>query len=123
MLLFYYLIPFIFFFFFFNDTATTEIYTLSLHDALPIQAADQVEERALPAAARSHDGQEFPLGHLQRNPLHCPDDRGASLIDLGDSFQPDHTPSQAVRPPITQRHESRQCREREVTACAGAVSK
>src|SRR2546429_9824264 len=27
------------FFFFFNDTATTEIYTLSLHDALPISAA------------------------------------------------------------------------------------
>src|SRR5438876_2632190 len=30
------------YFFFFNDTATTEIYTLSLHDALPISpAADQ----------------------------------------------------------------------------------
>src|SRR5258708_27178381 len=29
------LLPFTFFFFF-NDTATTEIYTLSLHDALPI---------------------------------------------------------------------------------------
>src|SRR5215211_9465630 len=28
----------LFFFFFFNDTATTEIYTLSLHDALPIFA-------------------------------------------------------------------------------------
>src|SRR3712207_7731067 len=27
------------YFFFFNDTATTEIYTLSLHDALPISAA------------------------------------------------------------------------------------
>ena len=27
---------FFFVFFFFNDTATTEIYTLSLHDALPI---------------------------------------------------------------------------------------
>src|SRR3712207_7713538 len=27
-------------FFFFNDTATTEIYTLSLHDALPIFPAD-----------------------------------------------------------------------------------
>ena len=27
---------FVFFIFFFNDTATTEIYTLSLHDALPI---------------------------------------------------------------------------------------
>src|SRR2546422_10982081 len=29
------------FFFFFNDTATTEIYTLSLHDALPISVAEQ----------------------------------------------------------------------------------
>ena len=29
-------IVFFYFFFFFNDTATTEIYTLSLHDALPI---------------------------------------------------------------------------------------
>src|SRR3712207_8248584 len=28
------------FFFFFNDTATTEIYTLSLHDALPISGRD-----------------------------------------------------------------------------------
>src|SRR5256885_11968737 len=32
--------------FFFNDTATTEIYTLSLHDALPICAS---ENEALPA--------------------------------------------------------------------------
>src|SRR3990170_2009900 len=31
-----------FFFFFFNDTATTEIYTLSLHDALPISPASSV---------------------------------------------------------------------------------
>ena len=30
--------PAVLFFFFFNDTATTEIYTLSLHDALPIWA-------------------------------------------------------------------------------------
>src|SRR5579872_7558278 len=29
-------LDFLLFFFFFNDTATTEIYTLSLHDALPI---------------------------------------------------------------------------------------
>src|SRR2546426_12794983 len=34
------LLPFFFFFFFFNDTATTEIYTLSLHDALPICPGD-----------------------------------------------------------------------------------
>src|SRR2546430_4933394 len=39
----------LFFFFFFNDTATTEIYTLSLHDALPIslQGAKTSEARAL----------------------------------------------------------------------------
>src|SRR6266536_6488602 len=32
--------PLLLFFFFFNDTAPTEIYTLSLHDALPISAVD-----------------------------------------------------------------------------------
>src|SRR6266513_5263172 len=36
MFLVLFIICFLFFFFFFNDTATTEIYTLSLHDALPI---------------------------------------------------------------------------------------
>src|SRR5438093_7733506 len=38
-----------FFFFFFNDTATTEIYTLSLHDALPIfiQSGDTLGSIAL----------------------------------------------------------------------------
>ena len=34
-----------FFYFFFNDTATTEIYTLSLHDALPI--LDAISEDTL----------------------------------------------------------------------------
>src|SRR5258705_10161730 len=33
-------------FFFFNDTATTEIYTLSLHDALPISIGDLRDRRA-----------------------------------------------------------------------------
>ena len=35
-LFFFFFFSFFLFFFFFNDTATTEIYTLSLHDALPI---------------------------------------------------------------------------------------
>src|SRR6266403_186962 len=35
---------FFFFFFFFNDTATTEIYTLSLHDALPIYLGRWVDQ-------------------------------------------------------------------------------
>src|SRR2546427_9649003 len=46
---------FLFFFFFFNDTATTEIYTLSLHDALPISFDHQL--RSLPdpfGRARTH---------------------------------------------------------------------
>src|SRR5256886_13667147 len=33
-----------FFFFFFNDTATTEIYTLSLHDALPISIGSPIAQ-------------------------------------------------------------------------------
>src|SRR5690349_24780396 len=41
------------FFFFFNDTATTEIYTLSLHDALPISCADtRPGPRSRPSRAR-----------------------------------------------------------------------
>src|SRR5258705_11437681 len=38
-------------FFFFNDTATTEIYTLSLHDALPIFHAPPPCRRARPGGA------------------------------------------------------------------------
>src|SRR5574338_1553763 len=37
------------FFFFFNDTATTEIYTLSLHDALPISSSGRTAARTAPA--------------------------------------------------------------------------
>src|SRR2546427_13010222 len=39
------------FFFFFNDTATTEIYTLSLHDALPISLVAEALARAALAGA------------------------------------------------------------------------
>src|SRR2546430_12506466 len=41
-----------FFFFFFNDTATTEIYTLSLHDALPICLLRQIDVRRARQAHR-----------------------------------------------------------------------
>src|SRR5260221_9894614 len=58
------------FFFFFNDTATTEIYTLSLHDALPILSAQPsksaavlptwitatMPRRVAAAHTRSHEG-------------------------------------------------------------------
>src|SRR2546430_13247052 len=39
------MLPLFFFFFFFNDTATTEIYTLSLHDALPIWIINSILTR------------------------------------------------------------------------------
>src|SRR2546429_5341094 len=41
-------------FFFFNDTATTEIYTLSLHDALPISAAAGSNVSRLPSGSQAH---------------------------------------------------------------------
>src|SRR2546429_6432002 len=48
------------FFFFFNDTATTEIYTLSLHDALPISVQAEplraVQDRAGPGEPDSDGG-------------------------------------------------------------------
>src|SRR2546421_7619255 len=48
------------FFFFFNDTATTEIYTLSLHDALPISSETRVDPVGsvdrTPGTARSAAG-------------------------------------------------------------------
>src|SRR2546430_12541204 len=56
------------FFFFFNDTATTEIYTLSLHDALPILPAvghGARSARAAPdyrRAATGHGGPGDPRG-------------------------------------------------------------
>src|SRR2546430_16674028 len=51
------LIHFISFFFFFNDTATTEIYTLSLHDALPIYAGARRDAHALARQAEAREAQ------------------------------------------------------------------
>src|SRR5688572_30993271 len=45
-----------FFFFFFNDTATTEIYTLSLHDALPIYRRTDRRPRRLRLRRALHAG-------------------------------------------------------------------
>src|SRR3712207_8146811 len=65
------LLVYVYFFFFFNDTATTEIYTLSLHDALPISVGihDQrpaVEDQLVLAADRVHvdERRAVSLGHL-----------------------------------------------------------
>src|SRR2546430_10361447 len=58
-------------FFFFNDTATTEIYTLSLHDALPISATVHCARRIVSdlrcqfveSTHLSHRRNQAPLQH------------------------------------------------------------
>src|SRR2546426_12273538 len=74
-------------FFFFNDTATTEIYTLSLHDALPICAPGlhlrrhraRRAERERPRAARG--GPPTPAPHLHGRALCRP--RGLRVVADG----------------------------------------
>src|SRR2546429_3628829 len=68
-------------FFFFNDTATTEIYTLSLHDALPISCAPHCSRHArrvrlLQRRPRRHQGNQGGHGRRRiqialRPPHHC----------------------------------------------------
>src|SRR3712207_7512152 len=54
-------------FFFFNDTATTEIYTLSLHDALPIcRAAGIAQHGRVRRAGSDHVDRHPTLGQFHR---------------------------------------------------------
>src|SRR3989441_9637578 len=83
---------FSFFLFFFNDTATTEIYTLSLHDALPIYPVRV--RRPGPA----------PTGALQPRPERAPGDGEASRAARADAS--DHGGGRA-RPGRGARHRAR----------------
>src|SRR3712207_7771858 len=67
------------YFFFFNDTATTEIYTLSLHDALPIWCGDHAELAHQPEVIVGApvlgdlafgDAQDVDAAHLDRSEEH-----------------------------------------------------
>src|SRR5256885_15073265 len=53
----------IFIFFFFNDTATTEIYTLSLHDALPISSG--TKSACAPNCGCRERLRQWLAGHVQ----------------------------------------------------------
>src|ERR1044071_10397017 len=55
----------VFLFFFFNDTATTEIYTLSLHDALPIYDRPVPGASDHPPGDKSCDRSEEHTSELQ----------------------------------------------------------
>src|SRR2546427_3238319 len=52
-------------FFFFNDTAPTEIYTLSLHDALPIWSRWETPRAACPAGGARGRGPRGWLAHCR----------------------------------------------------------
>src|SRR3712207_7408812 len=57
-------------FFFFNDTATTEIYTLSLHDALPISSREMVSMGPMVhGTTDSEPGTSRPARHLSASPV------------------------------------------------------
>src|SRR6266540_6880794 len=73
------MIYFFFFFFFFNDTATTEIYTLSLHDALPIPPAP-APRRVYDSLARGHDWRVGVPLKVGRSPR-----RARPMIDRSDA--------------------------------------
>src|SRR6266481_2659410 len=96
-------------FFFFNDTATTQIYTLSLHDALPIsrRSAPDVLPRStsFPPAVFSPPWARIPLPQIARTapalapalpPSHAPLSRSpprAVFRNLADRFSFHRTPA------------------------------
>src|SRR3989442_7834099 len=93
----------IFYFFFFNDTATTEIYTLSLHDALPIyvvhQTAGQVHAAAVDRAGGEPEGVVAHVAQVVRR-------EPADAVELGravlDQVRPGDVGPVGVLDPILQ---------------------
>src|SRR5882762_10835485 len=75
-------LSFLFFFFFFNDTATTEIYTLSLHDALPIHRLE-----LLPLQCADIIGgrrREIERRESIANRVECPDGGPVGVLVVAD---------------------------------------
>src|SRR6266480_528185 len=77
--MFFFSFLYLFFFFFFNDTATTEIYTLSLHDALPISPPRSWGTGGRSSAQRHGEAR---AGHAGALALGAGDDR-AERVEVG----------------------------------------
>src|SRR3712207_9464360 len=73
--------------FFFNDTATTEIYTLSLHDALPISVGEQRHDGPGPDALLQHV-ERGTVAAVQGQDLHA---EGAAEVQEGLVRSEEHT--------------------------------
>src|SRR5256885_13605362 len=94
------------FFFFFNDTATTEIYTLSLHDALPIcrrqgrAERDPGEARQAAARRRPAAGAEGPVRlSAHRAPARAPPGAARRRRHAVRGKSPDQGAARAAPPP------------------------
>src|SRR2546429_1176923 len=85
-------------FFFFNDTATTEIYTLSLHDALPISAHERALVR-LEAVQAHRDIGKRPGEHLPL-PINFVRDSRKKLYDRSGHIGPDEQVARGGMPEI-----------------------
>src|SRR5256885_14367510 len=92
-------------FFFFNDTATTEIYTLSLHDALPISCSRQSAPLQELKRKLHETAEIWPRGPGKARPAGCrrPDPR--SVRPVGRLHAPPAGPQGAAGPG---RHRPRQ---------------
>src|SRR2546427_12780907 len=90
----------LFLFFFFNDTATTEIYTLSLHDALPISCLARIRPAwVLESCFRSPNG--APAARSLLRPYQKPLRRVSQATAISPSPAPPragHRPAAAAAP-------------------------
>src|SRR3712207_7115463 len=68
-------------FFFFNDTATTEIYTLSLHDALPISPGVGAHPAGTPVGVEQHLADRLVGLHVHAHGAHRGADPPAHVRD------------------------------------------
>src|SRR5215204_699805 len=90
----YYFLFFNLFFFFFNDTATTEIYTLSLHDALPSRGLPgwgELGDQVIPT--RGQDGTALP-GPGHEGDAGGPEHDGGIVVDAIEGRRKGQQPGQ-----------------------------
>src|SRR5258708_29421482 len=96
------LIPLFFTLFFFNDTATTEIYTLSLHDALPISSPSRsrpaASRRPAPGCRTGCSSRRRCRGRPDRDASHSPFDNQRSEEHTSELQSPDHLACRLLLP-------------------------
>src|SRR2546427_7389851 len=107
------------FFFFFNDTATTEIYTLSLHDALPILPAHRPQRprSAQPRVLRPLDLAPDPVAVLAQGPGSGADRKSTRLNSSHSQISYAVFCLKKKKPTIRERPPSSNTVSKPVTAC------